>query len=73
MLHPNTNGMKLIDRIKNIFKLQQGEYVAPQKVETIYKNKLVTDVFLHGDSTENYAVAIITVNKEQLIGFASAH
>ena len=61
---PKTKALKLIDRKKNIFKLQQGEYVAAEKVENTYmKCDILAEIFIHGESTQTFAIGFITPHK----------
>ncbi|XP_071548501.1 long-chain-fatty-acid--CoA ligase 1 isoform X1 [Panulirus ornatus] len=57
--------LKIIDRKKHIFKLSQGEYVAPEKIENIYvRSPYVAQVFVHGDSLKSSVVGIIVPEVE---------
>jgi long-chain acyl-CoA synthetase len=45
--------------------------VAPDKVENIYmETDLLSELFLHGDSSQNFAVAIIVPRKDSLLKLA---
>lgn len=57
--------LQIIDRKKNIFKLSQGEYVAPEKIENvIIQSLLIGQAFVYGDSLQSALVAIIVPEEE---------
>lgn len=52
--------LKIIDRKKHIFKLAQGEYIAPEKIENVYvQAAVVQQVYVDGNSLENFLIAIV--------------
>ncbi|XP_016360103.1 long-chain-fatty-acid--CoA ligase 1-like isoform X1 [Sinocyclocheilus anshuiensis] len=62
--------LKIIDRKKHIFKLAQGEYIAPEKIENIYiRSDPVAQVFVHGDSLQACLVGIVVPDPDFLPGW----
>ena len=63
-------GIKIIDRVKEIFKLAQGEYIAPSKLEGAYSlSPYVEQICIHGDSEHTFVVAIIYPSRLRLKQF----
>lgn len=59
--------LRVIDRKKNMFKLSQGEYVAPERIEAVLtKSLLIAQCFLHGDSLQSSTVAVIVPDRDAL-------
>ena len=59
--------LRVIDRKKNMFKLSQGEYIAPERIEAVItKSPLIVQCFLHGNPLESATVAVIVPDREGL-------
>ncbi|CRH02815.1 acyl-CoA synthetase, putative [Plasmodium relictum] len=70
-INENNKYVRIIDRAKNIFKLAQGEYIEPEKLENIYSNSFyIENIFVHGYSYENELVSIIVPNQNSVLDYA---
>jgi long-chain acyl-CoA synthetase len=64
----DANGhLKVIDRAKNLIKLQGGEYIALEKLETVYRSShLITNLMVEGSPDCPRAIAIVVPNEKAL-------
>ena len=70
ILTNNGNSIKTIDRIKSLFKLNQGEFLAPERIQIILSNsKYINQIFIHGESLYSFAVALVFPELKECIKF----
>ncbi|KAL2019196.1 hypothetical protein VTK56DRAFT_9996 [Thermocarpiscus australiensis] len=59
--------LRVVDRVKNLVKLQGGEYIALEKLEATYRGcRYVHDIMVHGDSAVPRPVAVVVPNEKAL-------
>ncbi|GIL47166.1 hypothetical protein Vafri_4049, partial [Volvox africanus] len=60
--------VEIVDRIKNMFKLSQGEYVSPEHLESVYgEAHVVEQIWVYGDSHKNALVAVVVPERRALM------
>ncbi|KAF1393704.1 hypothetical protein PFLUV_G00018790 [Perca fluviatilis] len=66
--------LKIIDRKKDLVKLQAGEYVSLGKVEAMLKNcPLVENICAYANSDETYVIGFVVPNQKQLLALADQY
>ena len=66
--------IKIIDRKKDLCKLQVGEYVSLGKVEAVLNScPIVENVCIYGDSLKSFCVALVSPDRKNLIELAKKY
>lgn len=63
--------LRIIDRLKNIFKMAQGEFVSPAKIEDILiSSKYIFQAYVYGNIKRSFLLAVIVPNATLVKKFA---
>lgn len=69
-MHPD-GCLQIVDRKKDLVKLQAGEYVSLGKVESALKNcPLIDNICAYANSDQNYVISFVVPNQKQLTALA---
>eukprot|EP00053_Salpingoeca_punica_P013273 m.119662 g.119662 ORF g.119662 m.119662 type:complete len:687 (-) comp16158_c0_seq3:616-2676(-) len=70
VMHPNGT-LQIVDRKKDLVKLQHGEYISLGKIEaTAKKCDLVENICIFADSNSEHCVAVVVPNHQKLLSEA---
>ncbi|OLN85253.1 Long-chain-fatty-acid-CoA ligase 1-like protein 2 [Colletotrichum chlorophyti] len=59
--------LRVIDRVKNLVKMQGGEYIALEKLESVYRGSpFVANLMVYGDGEHSRAIAVVVPNEKVL-------
>lgn len=63
---------RIIDRVKNVLKLAQGEYISPERIENVYLANCgwINTAYVHGDSHQSFLVGIFGIAPDTFAAFA---
>ncbi|PWY99265.1 acetyl-CoA synthetase-like protein [Testicularia cyperi] len=66
------NRVRIVDRVKSLLKLSQGEYVAIDNLSEFYgQNPLAAQALVHGDSYNDYLICVSVPEPTTFAPFAS--
>ncbi|KAJ8338405.1 hypothetical protein SKAU_G00373710 [Synaphobranchus kaupii] len=69
--HPD-GCLQIVDRKKDLVKLQAGEYVSLGKVESALKNcTLIDNICAYANSDQNYVISFVVANQKKLTTLAN--
>ncbi|XP_053947932.1 long-chain-fatty-acid--CoA ligase 5-like [Anastrepha ludens] len=64
--------LRIINHRKHIFKLSQGEYIVPEKIENIYTlSQYVNQVYVYGESLRSCIIAVVVPDVDVLKQWAN--